>query len=607
MKNYSSTRGGYTQFWSNTMLSSGYTVGILSAIAAEELGMALTTGGLGNLATTGAVGIQLGKAFDRLGKITRSSKYIERIAEFGHVDEAAKFFSLKGLGQNTGKLLSKLNPVSESADFLRKLKVDELSDFNSFQKLSLGAGALARDARKLYMTHSESQLEAKLARTDFINKEIQKARLKSEDGLLTDEDSKRIETDAANVYNSTYMGNLGLIYATNAITFDNMFKSMRYSNKMFSIPGKFTTALGKDGLVVKAVKDFSLKGAIKTGKAAVKDFSLKESARNTGRYIAKNYKVAGANLIKKGLSNSMEGVQELGQDVISNSVQNYYGRNHAGKQVRGGFLEKMWQAASDFSLEDTGQAMKDAVIKTDKKGNTSLNTQGLETFGSGFFMGTFASPFGGGMGYLQKQIVGGGAREKAQYLFKRDEYIKKQKNKYKESLAKAKELTAIFNSQVGSFLEHTSSNLVNQVEYQEDILNGIQSKNKKKVEDKKHESLTAGIQHMLKTNSEGMFTDFLEHMIEKFNPEQLNQAMGRNDITEQNIAEFKTKLQTKVDTVKSLRQKFDQIQEEIVSPIRQSDIDRLDISDPEQIKELMTILKLNYFLIIVKLLIKHKD
>jgi hypothetical protein len=574
MKNYSSTRGGYTQFWANTALSSGYTVGIIGAIAAEEIGLALTTGGLGNIGTSGLVGIQATRAFNNLGKATRSAEYIERIQQAGHVDEAAKFFSMKGLGQNLGKLGQKLNPVGEIADFARKSKLDEFSEFNSLQKVSLGAGAIARDARKLYMTHSESKLEADLAKSDFIEKQIQKARLSSPTGELDQNAINQIQTDGANVYNSTYMGNLGLIYATNAITFDNMFKSMRYSNKMFSIPGKMTTALGKDGLVVKAVKGFSGKRALAAGKKAIVDFSVKDSAKNLTRYIGKNYKVAGANLIKKGLSNSMEGVQELGQDVVSNSVQSYYGRNHAGQQVRGGFLENMWQAASDMSFSDVGDAI----------GGT-MNEEGLSTFGSGFFMGTLAAPFGGGIGLLQKQIVGGGARNKAQYLFNRQEFIKKQKTEYKKSLAKAKELTANFNAQLGSFLDHTSNPLVTQSEFQEQILDAAQKGDKKVFEDKKHDSFQQGLKSMLKNNSEGMFTDFLEHMVDKFTPEQMNQAMGRNDITADNVASYKTKLQTKVATIKSLRKQYDQINEQVVPPIRQSDIDRLDESDPEQRKQ----------------------
>lgn len=586
MKNYSSTRGGYTQFWANTQLSAGYTVGILSAIAAEEVGLALTTGGLGFVGSSGLVGTQLGNALKKMDKISRSSKYIDKIAELGHTDEAAKFFSYKGIGQNLSKLGGKLNPVGETANFIRQTKLDEFSDLNSLQKLSIGAGALAKDARKIYMTHSESKLEAQMARDEFKENQIQKAKLASADGTLTNEDINRIDTDASNVYNSTYMGNLGLIYATNALTFDNMWKSMRYSNKMFSIPGKLTTTLGKDGLLVKAVKGFSVKGALKTGKKAVMDFSLKESSKDAVGYVVKNYKVAGAKLLEKGLSNSVEGIQELGQDVISNSVQSFYGRNHTGKQVRGGFLEKMYQAASDFSLKDVGEGIVNMATTIDKKtGERVINQEGLTTFGSGFFMGTIASPFGATIGGLQSQIVGGGIKSKVNYLINREEYIKNQKTKYKESLAKAKVLTQIFNDNLGSYLDHASNPVVTQTELQEEILDAAEKGDKKKFEDKKNDSFQQGVKTMLRNNSEGMFTDFLDDMATNYTPEQLNQAMGRTDITAENVASYKTKLQAKSASIKEFRKTYDRVNNEVINPIRQSDIDRLDASDPEQRKE----------------------
>jgi hypothetical protein len=564
MRDYSSTRGGYTQFWSNTLLSTGYTVGILSAIAAEEAVLALTTGGLGNVSTAGLVGFQAGKAFEKLGHLSGGTRVLDNVTALSHADEAAKFFSLKGVGQNSLKLAKKLNPVSESLDFLKN--VNKLDNLNAWQKLAVGSGSVARDARKLYMTHSESKLEAELAKNDFVNKKILQAKYDSPDGMLSKKDVDDISFSGQNVYTDTYKNNLALIYATNAITFDNMFKSMRYTNKMFSIPGKLATSLGKDGVVVKAVKNFSGKRALATSKKAISDFSLKNTAKSAIRYTTKNYKTAGANLIKKGLSNSMEGIQELGQDVISNSVQSYYGRNHAGKQVRGGFL--------NYLYEDIGTALKGTA-----------NAEGLSTFGSGFFMGTLASPFGGGISYLQKQLVGGGAKAKMQYIFDRENYVKQQKTKYKESLAKAKALTLSFNNQLGSFLEYTYNPLVTQAEFQEVILGAAKENDKKKLEDGKHDSLQHGVKTMLKNNSETMFTDFLSDMVNNYTAEQMNQAMGRTDITEQNKAEYKAKLQTKIETVKSLRKQYDKIEDSIVSPITQNDIDRLDINDPVQAKQ----------------------
>ena len=90
---------------------------------------------------------------------------------------------------------------------------------------------------------------------------------------------------------------------------------------------------------------------------------------------------------------------------------------------------------------------------------------------------------------------------------------------------------------------------------------------------------------MLRNNSEGMFTDFLDDMASNYTPEQLNQAMGRTDITSENVASYKAKLQAKSATIKELRKVYDRVNNEVINPVRQSDIDRLDASDPEQRKE----------------------
>ena len=574
MKNYSSTRGGYTQFWANTMLSSGYTVGILTAIAAEEIGLALTTGGLGNLGSAGLIGTQLARGFSKLGKITESSRVLERVATLGRVKEGTKLFSLKGLGNGSLRLLKKLNPVSETMDFA--YNVSKLDNLNAWQKLATGAGSIARDARKIYMVHSESRLEAELARNDFKNQKINEARMASETGVLTDADIHRIGVDGDRVYAGTYSKNLGLIYVTNSITFDNMFKSMRYNNKMFVSGGsRFRTTLGKAGLVVNAVKNTTVKGTAKAAWKGIANFSVSGSAKSAKTFVKENWKAKGKSLLKKSLTNSMEGIQEVGQDVISNSVKSYVGRNHTGSQARGGFLEYMWN--------DVGTATKDLATKRDEQGN--LTYEGLSTFGSGFFMGAFAAPFGAGISYFQKQVVGGGAKAKAEYLFSRKSYVAKQKTQYRKALAKATVLTEIFNQNLGSYLETTTLPFIAQTELQEDILTASKNNDKKGFEDKKEESFQNGIKTMLKNNTESEFTDFLEDMVNNYTVQEMNQAMGRTDITKDNVAEYKEKLSKKSKSIKSYRAKYNEINELIVDPIMQSDIDRLDINDPVQREE----------------------
>ncbi len=555
MQNYSSTRGGYTQFWSNTMLSSGYTMGIIGAIAAEELALAVTTAGLGNVGSSGLLATQLGKAFNKLESVGSSSRLLERVSELGHIDDAAKWYSLKSLGKTA---IKGLNPVGESMDFLSNL--NKMDNLNSWQKLATGAGAVARDARKMYMTHSESNLEAEMARNEFVDKKIEEAYKANGGQALSDFDVARIQKDGDNVFKSTYNGNLGLIYATNAVTFDNMFKSMRFNAKMFDLPKNvFKIGLSDAGKVTASVnKDF-----FKT--------SLKQIAKTPIVFAKKKLnEVTVGSAIKAGLSSSMEGIQELGQDVISNSVKSYYGRNHTGQQVRGGYL--------DYLYNDVGNAIKGVA-----------NGEGVSTFLSGFLMGGFASPVGGVISIAQNELLGGGARNKAQYLFQRQKWAQNQKTKYKEALAKAKVLSEVFDANL-NYTEHASQPMFTQAELQEEILTAAQNGDKKKFEDAKHESLQTGIRTMLKNNVEGEFADMLDEMSTKYTPEQLNQALGRTDITAENLSEHQTTLANKAKDIRSYRKLYDEIEDKLVNPVKKSELDQLDITDPEQRKRKLELL-----------------
>lgn len=550
MKNYSSSRGGYTQFWSNTMLSSGYTIGIIGAIAAEEMALAATTGGLGVLGSGGLIGGQLGKAFSKLENFGQSSKLIDQVSQLGHIDDAVKWYSTAGLKGLGGKALKGLNPIGESMDFLSNL--NKMDNLTSLQKLSTGAGAIARDMRKIYMTHSESNLEAEMARNEYVQKQLDAA-FKATDGeSLTDQEVARISLEGDQVFKSTYNGNLGLIYATNAITFDNMFKSMRFNGKIFDLPKNIfqvsRTAAGKVSVNVS-------KDAFKTG--------LKQIAKVPGTYFKKKLnEVTIGNAIKGTLSSSMEGVQELGQDVISNSVKSYYGRNHVGQQVRGGYM--------DYLYHDVGDAIKG-----------TMNAGGASTFLSGFLMGGFAAPVSEGIRITQEQVLGGGIKSKAQYIFNKQQWVANQKTKYKEALAKAKVLSEVLDANL-AYIGHASNPMFAQSEIQEEMLSAAQNNDKKKFEDGKHEALQQGVHSMLRNNLEGQYADFLDEMATKYSAEHLNQALGRTDITDDNIGEHRANISAKAKEIRNYRKLYNEIEDTLVNPVRQSEIDQLDITDPKQ-------------------------
>lgn len=535
MNNYSSTRGGHTQFWSNTMLSSGYTVGILGAIAAEEIALGLTTGGLGNVATAGGVGLQLGKAFDRLGNLKKGVNFLNKVEDLSDATKVATMFGKGGkLATGAKKIVSSLNPVGETLDFARNL--DKMQDLNSWQKLSTGVGAVVRDARKITMTNSESQLEAKMARDEFKENQFDKWHNDNPGGVMTQSDIDTLNAKGDRVFEDTYKQNMALIYATNAITFDNMFKSMRYNKKIFNIPATFKVVKDKIGKVtVEAVADQFKKKTLKTfpkaiitaGKKKINEVTLGSAARSV-------------------LSASGEGFQELGQDVISTAVKSYHGRNLAGEQVRGGMY--------DYLHTDVSHAINDA-----------MDSEGLSTFLSGAFMGAFSAPVGAVTGFAQKQLIGGGIQDAKQRLFNKEEWAKAQTSKYEAAKLQAKELTAVFNAN-SNYLDHAKKPLYTQSELQEEILKASEKGDKKRVEDLKEESLAHGIKTLLKNNMEGEFIKHLEYMGTNLSAQEMNEAFGRTDITEDNKADHQKKMMDRVQAVKDYRKVYDQIDDNFVNP-----------------------------------------
>ena len=178
--------------------------------------------------------------------------------------------------------------------------------------------------------------------------------------LVDDQYMKMLDDEAKRVHNNVYAGNFGLIYLTNAITFDNMFKHMKGTSRMFgnSIGGAY-----------QVVKDLATK------KVTVN--ALKKSIPNYLRNKVADWTIGGTIKagVKSTLTSSMEGFQELGQDILSESFKDYHSRNVQGTQVKGGLMHYL----------------NNDLVHAIKKQNSA---EGLATFGSGMFMGVFASPVG---------------------------------------------------------------------------------------------------------------------------------------------------------------------------------------------------------------------
>lgn len=542
MNKYSSSRGGTAGFWSNTMLSSGYTMGIIAGIAAEELALAGITAATGGMAAPGTIaagGTLLARGVARIKEAGNMLKAVNKLQD---LNSAKGFLGATGkfVGGSVKSFAKALNPLENTYDFLKT--IDKLEDFNGWRQTAIGAGAIVRDARKITMSHSESKLEADLAAKEFRQQMFDDYYLdKSKIGTeIPESQLKLIDQEAKKVEDRVYAANFGLIYATNAITFDNMFKSMKGTNRWAGIANDAYRISRKEG-----------------GKVAVD--VLAKTFGNSVRKKLSQITLKGS--IKSALSSSMEGVQELGQDMISESMKSYHARNVKGTQVRGGFLE--------YLHNDLAEAA-----------NKQYSEQGLSTFLSGALMGVFASPVGFATGQVNNFLAGGGIQNSYARVFDNKKWKADKLSLEVKRKEKAKVLTEFFNNNK-NFIDGFSKPIYRLNELQERILEASENNNAKAFNDNHHESFVTGIHSLLEAGLENEFADHLEYMSKNFGAQELNEVFGRTDITEENKAKYQEKLKAQANNVKQLRAKYNEIQSTIVNPHK---IKGLKVSDPNYLE-----------------------
>jgi hypothetical protein len=551
MNKYSSSRGGNAGFWSNTMLSSGYTVGIIGGIAAEELalaGLTAATGGAASPLTAAAGGTLLVRGIERIKQAGNMLKFVNKLQD---VKTASSWLgsSVKGFGKA-------LNPLENTMDFF--MTADKLKDLNGLKQTALGVGSVVRDARKITMSHGESKLEAELAKKEFKEKMFDEWYIKPERAGKPIPDSyvNTVEKQAQSLYNDVYKANFGLIYVTNAITFDNMLKTMKGTNKFFSNATDLFKVVKKEG-----------------GKVAVE--AMKKNVWNYGRKKLGELSWRGS--LKSVLSSSMEGVQELGQDIISESNKSYYARNVKGTQLRGGFMTYLEKDLKEASMKPFVNLNPDGSIKRNEDGDIMWSGQGLSTFLSGALMGVFASPVGVATQATQGYLFDGGVNKTYQYFADREQFRKEKIDAVERRKEKAKILTQFFNDNK-NFTEAWSKPVYSQSELQEEILEAGERGDQKTMKNKQHESLVTGVRTLLQNGMEEEFAKHLDALGTDLNAQQLNEIFSRTDITEENKGEWQKKLKDQASTVRNLRGVYDEINNTINNPIN---IKSLDRNDPE--------------------------
>ena len=520
MSTYGSTRKGTSGFIANTMLSSGYTVGIMGAIAAEELLLAAATALSGGVSAPATVGMMGASAVRGVNMLQKGVKAYDKITDAVNIFKTAKgartFWGSKQIGSFGKKLL----PLGDTFDFIRNS--DKLKDINGLQKSIQGVGSFARDMRKFHMTNQESKLEANMAKDEYREELIKKWNAEHVGMSITGEDLDDVNAKAQSVFDNTYRGNALLIYATNAITFDSMFKSMRGTNHLFglhkSLNYTVSRAAGGKTLITALEDNFT-------------NYAKKKLSALTWKGTS-----------QKVLAASMEGFQEVGQDLISGTAKRY---ENTPTSLKGGF----WDAFND-----------------------SLGDMSPESFASGMVMGVFSSPVGAAIAAVNKFTVGGGYKSVSDPTG----YQSAKQSRYEDAKFKAKELTEFFNTSM-SYSDKENNPIFSQALSLEKMTQAAEDGNRKEHEDGRNQTFREGLHTLLESEMDTELIDYLTDA-HNFTAQELNQAFDRTDITEDTKGEFLIKADKYIEKIKSFRKKYDEIERDRVNPVSLS---MLDKDDPE--------------------------
>jgi hypothetical protein len=544
-----SSKGGVFGFVNNTVMNFAYTAGIISEVILEEIGASLLA------APTGGTSLALitAKNLSRIkgiGTAMKSFKAMRNsLSELRSLQSVRNFKNSLGAGVTGTKLGRFLNPLENTFEAAQLAKADNLT---GLAKGFTTAGGLYRDIRTINMAVSESRLEAGMVENsvyDDLYNEHYNLTGEAPDNKTQEDIQKKSKEASAN----TFYWNTGLIYATNKITFNNITGPRGGIRKfMKSVQDDFVSVGGgKFGNIGKIVYNNVAK------KWAYEATNLKNLAKswwkNPGFKTAKG-------TIGYFKANISEGLQENMQEIISRTNEGYYKDSFTSKARR---AQEYAKGAALYGGKSQGDFFK-------KEAGAEFSMQGLETFGSGFFMGMLAAPLNNSIPFLSKQW--NRIYDKQAY----NDYVQK-----KERMTTG--IVEVLNDiDMGEFLKSKMFNLSTQ-----DFVNEIRSKaSKKEGMDAELEGLVDSVEQMiLSTNVSDVFTDHLSSYMDMTDPEFM-EAMG--GIEKEEIPEYKKRLTDSISKMGNIKKKYDYYKEKKPNPVTDGYLSSLD-KDSDEYEEAVSL------------------
>jgi len=423
--------------------------------------------------------------------------------------ESAKAFYTAIRG--TGKFLNPLTRVTEEVIS----GSNTVKNLSNMAKMSKTFGAFYRDVRDINVALGESKLEGGTKKQEVIDFEIDK--YKEANGKMPEgKDLQNIYAKAEDVQSSIVAWNLPIIYYTNRITFDGLFKFKGF--KTLEQAGNSATLSGK-GIKFTAGKGFSTEAAKKWYQLSPRKYPG----------MAWNY----------GKRNISEGIQENLQNVISDASGDYYDAVYKDPAL-GGWNFGIATAATNLKKEFT-------------------SARGVETFFTGFLMGAVAGPAQSvfltetpGLYYRGKDLVMKTNDFKA--------YKAKKADQIKEKVATLNEL---YKNPL-DFFSSTQENAASQNAAYTTLMQSEDNGDTKTFQDTKDISL---FNHVFTSINNGTFDDLIDgyKQMSKLDPKELADYLKIQDVTK-----AKDKIQEVIKRAEEIQSTYKKVNAAFENPFNPS-------------------------------------
>jgi hypothetical protein len=379
----SSSKGGVGGFATNLYLNSAYTVGIIGELAVEEAAMlaaefalGIGTFGSGGLAAPATVpamaaigtlmasravraGSRIKKGFQMAGNL---GKTLDNLKD---INKAREYFvkGAKGLG-NIVK-----SPIDNTWDFIKNsdrlydtrktLAAGEVVKLSNLKKTVKGFGEFYKDWRNARLAFGEGSLEGGMVQNQLEN-DLYLDFIETNKRDPTDEEALAIKTTAYEAGYTTTLINAPLILLSNKLTLPGL-------------TGGAMKRMGSDVLTTNLGRKMIFNPRNIAGKNAVT--ALPKNYFKAKWELIKNPRVFASNIAKYSQANFAEGFQEVAQETVAATSEDYYKALYSGNAERGGYM--------NYMLENFG-------------GGHGIGTT-AETFLSGFLMGGTTAPLSTGI------------------------------------------------------------------------------------------------------------------------------------------------------------------------------------------------------------------